>query len=168
MFLLDMDTPGIDIDHVEEALENIIYEGMDLLAEEMEWEIRHLAANDLYDSRDAYLNSLSVDAYEDSIQFQLSHPLATAVESGSEPFDMIPGFLRGTGKPTRLLKLTGRLDKFKNPAGPRKKMVPFSSFKPPWRHPGIKARNFITNTANDVEDIYAPRVFTRLVENLRI
>lgn len=167
MFILHMDIPGMDIDQVEEALEDIIYEGMDELAETIEWEIRTLAAKGLHDTRQVYLDALTVDVHEDSFQIELDHPLATAVESGSDPFDMKPGFLRG--RTTRKLMLTGRLGKNRQPATvPRPAVVPFSQYNPPWWHPGIKARNFITKTVDDVEDIHAPEVFNDIISRVKV
>ena len=166
MFLLHMDVPGMDVDQVEEALEDIIYEGMDELAEELEWEVRTMAAKELGDTKQVYMDSLSVDVYDDSFQFELDHPLAVAVEGGSDPFNMIPGFLQG--RKSRVLRLTGRFDKHKQPAGPRYRTVPYSKYKPPWRHPGIKARGFITKVTNDVEDVHAPRVFNDLIARMKV
>src|SRR5688500_13749318 len=86
-----------DVDKLEMNIIAMFEEGMDKLAEEMEWVWRQKAAATLKTSKDEYLKNLTVTNDKESITFSLEGFLPTAVETGTEGFDLKPGFLKVPG-----------------------------------------------------------------------
>lgn len=91
----------LSIEAIDRDFKRRIEEGMEMMAEEAEWAFRRHAASKLHSSKDAYLSALHVSTVGSTIVIDFSasdkrnNSIANAVEFGSEPFDLKPGFLTG-------------------------------------------------------------------------
>jgi hypothetical protein len=142
---VQMDVEGFDMPGVFDAIEEGIEEGFQRLAEAIEWEWRQKAAQTLRTSREEYLRGLSVDVQGTEITVRVTGALAVAVESGSEPFDMKDGFLRGAL--SRTIPMESPL-RFRQ--APAKTAV--------WWHPGIQARAIGDQVQSDMDRLLADTV----------
>ena len=140
---------------LDEEIQSKVDDAMDRLGEEVEWEWRRIAARDLAQSKDEYLNGMSVEVIDGQIIMKVTGPLAIAVEGGSEKFDLKPGFLKG--KTSATIPLFGN----RPPNIDRLRTVP--SKTKPWIHPGIKARNLIDKVTDKVEEQLLDEVFNGII-----
>jgi hypothetical protein len=149
---VEFDAP--DWDSIAVDMEEVAKESMQEIAEEVEWEVRRLAANKLEETLSTYLEDLRVDVDGTDIDITLKENptkggLSTFVESGSSPFDMKPGFL-GSG--------LSRIIPMKDGGGTKFRTVGMNSQG--WRHPGIKPHNFIEKAIEKVQSADVERIFT--------
>lgn len=145
-------------ENITQEMDEVIRETMEAVAEELEWEVKRLAATTLEETLTTYIEDLRVDVQDTEIRIELVGELSGAVEAGSEPFDLKPGFMGGAL--TKIIPLTG--------AGPdgtrmglRFRTAPFSKRQPskPWHHPGIKPRGLISKAWEKVESADIDRIF---------
>ena len=139
-------------------MEKVIEETMEAVAEELEWEIKRLAAHTLEETLTTYIEDLRVDVHGTEIQISLIGELSGAVEGGSEPFDLKPGFMGGGL--SKVIPLTGA-GPDGNRVGLRFRTAPFSKRQPskPWHHPGIKPRGLVSKAYEKVESADIDRIF---------
>ena len=149
MLIVRAELSEFDWDGLGEEIEDALEEAVQEIAEEIEWEVRREASGSLKESLSSYLDGLSVEADGLFADIQLTGGLAKAVEEGSDPFDLKPGFLGGAL--SRVIPLTGR-----QPL--RFRTAPYSKNSPPWVHPGIKARNFISQAVEKVMEVDVDRI----------
>lgn len=150
MLIIHTEIQSPDWDEIADELEDAFDEGMSAVSEEIEWETRRLASNTLEESLSTYLEGLSIETYGSEIQVNLEGELATAVEGGSDRFDLKPGYLGNAL--SRIIPLTGR-----EPL--RFRTAPYSSNSPPWYHPGIKPRRLIDKAIGKVFESDMDRIF---------
>jgi hypothetical protein len=149
--------PEATFAHLGEEFERVINEGLEILAEEIEWEIRRKAAGELNESRQAYLDGLSVLYTGGKIEVVVDGGLAVAVESGSKPHDISAG---SRFQKTVWFKPPNR--HFRNVSG--KPTVTGKN----WIHPGIKAHDFIGKVADDVENRLAGDIFDEVIQRIKV
>lgn len=145
------------LDDLSSAVESALLDAMGELAEEVEWELRRKASGELNESRQAYLDGLSVLHNGGRITIVLDGGLAVAVEQGSKPHDTSQGSRAGkvvwykpparnfrtvTGKPT----VTGNN----------------------WVHPGIEAHDFIGKVSDDVENRLGPDIINNALDRIQV
>lgn len=149
--------PEVVLDRLASAVSEAIMDGMEELAEEIEWEIRRRASGELNESRSAYLDGLSVLESGGKISVVLDGGLAVAIEQGSKPHD--------TSQGSRFQKTIW----YK----PAPRHFRFVSGKPTvtgknWIHPGIKPHDFIGKVAEDVENRIAGDIFSAAIDRIKI
>lgn len=159
MFILHIDSVDFNVDKIVEDIEGGIDAGMEVLAEEIEWQWRKKAAETLEATRDEYLSSLSVDRYGNEIQVQLNGEMATAVETGSEPFDLKPGFLGGALY--RIIPIAPGYPRHNPRSNEARRFRTVSRNSPPdsWWHPGIQARNIGQQVQDELKEGKLEQIF---------
>lgn len=142
-------------DDLMDKIQKTIDTGLDEVAEELEFEWRRLVATELHQSRDEYFKGMSVERVGTSVEMNLTGALATAVEGGSDRFDLKPGFLKG--------KTSANIPLFGNrpPAQDRFRRAPAKTA--PWLHPGVKSMNLMSKAQEKVTDEVVDQVFERLL-----
>ena len=110
---------------------------IDDVSDELEKIWRDKAGQQLHTSKQAYLDGLSFHTSGDEVQVTVDGGLATAVETGSERFDLKPGFLGSAT--SRVIPIGGG---FKT----------VSAKSDGWWHPGIQARDIGTQVIDELED----------------
>lgn len=140
---------------ISDELAEKIEENLDEVTEEIEWSWRKHASKKLKESKEEYLKSLKITRSGNTIQAELSSPLAVHVEVGSNYFDLKPGFLK-----TRL----SRIIPMKNPL----RFRTVSLGKRGWKHPGIRAREIHKDVMYDFENEILPQAMDKLMANLKI
>jgi hypothetical protein len=139
------------VDHVHLRIDTALEE----LTDEVEWVWRKIAAgsNKLNTTKDIYLDAIKVEREGDEIVMSLTNDLANQVESGSDPYDLKPGFLKGRTHRVIPLVEQGRPVKFR--------MI--SQKSEPWIHPGIHPRNIIDEVKAELENNIIDEVFSRVM-----
>lgn len=139
------------IDHVNLRIDL----AMDELADEVEWTWRRLAADSskLNTTKQTYLDAIEVSREGDSIVLALTDTLAAAVEEGSDPYDLKPGFLKGRTHRVIPLVESGRPVQFRT----------ISQKSGPWIHPGIHPRSIVGEVKAEVENTILSDVFDRVM-----
>lgn len=156
---LDVDTSAFD--QLEAAFEEALEEGMDQLMEEVEWAWRAEASKSLNESRQAYLDGLSFHRIGRDFEVSLKGWVPVALETGSPPFDLKPGFLKA-GKGGGLY----RDIPMGYPTWDRiRRVTPFS---PGWQHPGMEQRGIGDRIQNQVENEIVPAVFNRVFAKISL
>ncbi len=164
--IVEMEVKGIDWDELESEFDGVIDEGLDTLAEEIEWSWREKAAKKLRESKEEYLDGLSVERIGNDIQGKLTGPLAVAVETGAKSFDLKPGFLGN-----RLSRIIP-MGEYKGGDGPvvpqigRFRTVSVGSSG--WIHPGWEPRAIHEEIQEEIDDTLADKVFGSLVDQIKI
>ena len=159
-FSMEMDTKSIDI--IEDILDDYMDSFLDELTEEIEWSWRKLAGEDprLRSSRAKYLDAIEVHRDGDEIVLGLTDELAAALEEGSEPYDLKPGFLRG--KTHRIIPLvdsgTNNVTRFRT--------VTVNSQG--WIHPGYKPVSITEKVQVELESNLIGEVFSRVLSRSKI
>ncbi len=148
--------PEVVIDRLGSAVEQAVAEAMDKMAEDVEWEIRRKASGELNETRQAYLDGLSVLHHSGKITITVDGGLAVAVEAGSKPRDV------STGKVGQVGWYKGAPRHFRNITG--KPTVTGKN----WVHPGIKAHDFIGKVAEDLEDRIADDAFSEAIDRIQV
>ena len=155
------------MDAIDADFQSRIDEGMELMAEEVEWSFRMYASKELNSSKDAYLKALNVTAVDRTVVVEFSgsndrnNGLANAVEFGSQRFDLKPGFLRNGEKRYAMVPI-----KPKGVLVGHRRLA--SLDEPGWIHPGIKPRNLRDKVMADVDDHIASEVFDRVFGSVKI
>ncbi len=149
--------PEMVIDQLGSAVEQAIIDAMDELAEQVEWEIRMKASGELKESRQAYLDGLSVMHRGGTISVTVDGGLAVAVEAGSKAHD--------TSKGSRFQKTVWY--------GPPARHFRYVSGKPTvtgknWIHPGIKAHDFIGKVSEDVDARLGDEALSKALDRIKI
>jgi hypothetical protein len=152
-----MDIKGIDTRALDSAFDDVFDKGMDEIEKELEKVWRDKAAQMLHSSKDEYLKNLRVERIDKDIQFVLDGALPMAVETGSEPFDLKPGFLGG--------KLSKIIPLHSNSGSPTFRNV--SQTSAGWKHPGIKARNIHEDVLEEAEGIVS-KIFEGLISRISV
>lgn len=175
--IIYMELEGMDFESIGDNMEQAIEEGMRELAEEIEWEWRHQAASKLNESKEKYLQGLSVEVIGRDIEVHLSGPIPVGLETGMPSFDLKPGFLKG-GKPYRIIPMGFPPA---NPVNPRFRIVTPTSKG--WIHPGFsenpgmnpntgksyyKAGSITETVQSKVEEGLIPEIFDRVLGNVKI
>jgi hypothetical protein len=132
---------GVDEDGFSEAFNKILSEGVDAMAEEIEWRWRQKASSTLKTSREEYLKGISVEVHNGTIQCNLDGWLPVAVETGCEQFDMKPGLL--AGRIFRNIPMNKPFTHFKR----------LSTFSKGWNFPGLQARGILKQVEDELEEI---------------
>jgi len=153
---LELEIPDKLINQLEESAD----EAIDELAEEVEFEWRRTVASHLHSSRDAYFKGMSVERVGDEVQMRLDGDLAVAVETGSQKFDLKPGFLKG--------RTSANIPLFGNrpPNIDRFRRAPAKTAN--WIHPGVEPHNLIDKVQVKLEEGLVEEVFTRVLGRIKI
>lgn len=122
-------------DDFDAAVDRAVSASLDAIVPPVVAAWRAEAAAGLNETRGAYQRGASVAREGDEIVATLRGGLAVAVEAGSNPFDLKPGFLRNTSGPRNIPVGGGRF----RTVSPQS---PASS----WLHPGIRPRRILRRT----------------------
>ena len=147
---------------LEEILEERMDEYIDELVEEVEWAWRRIAASSskLRSTKQVYLEAIRVERYNREIVLSLDNSLASAVEQGSQKFNLKPGFLGN--RPYRVIPLvdagTNNVTRFRT----------VSTGSSGWNHPGIKPANITEEVLNEVETQLSGEVFSRVLSRMKL
>ena len=157
---MKMDMSSADL--LMDILTDSVDEFLDELTEELEWSWRKLAAEDpnLKSSKAKYLDAIDVRREGDDIILGLTDELASSLESGSEPYDLKPGFLRG-----RISRVIPLVDAGTNNVT-RFRTVSVNSRG--WIHPGNKARKITEKVQTELESGLMGEVFSRVMSRTTI
>ena len=137
MFSIQISVDPKEMDEFEAELEVQIQARMQDFAENIEWAIRSKASNVLDSTKSRYLSALHVEKSGDyEVSVSLNDPLASAIESGSEP-RQLP--FKG---PTKIAKDGGGTVVRQAPFRSKNPVFVYtpkrgSTGDPPWYHPGI-------------------------------
>lgn len=150
---IDKDAMSAVIDDINLRMDTVLEE----LSEEVEWNWRKLAASstELRSTKSRYLDAIEVSRDGDEIVLTLNDELVSAMESGSDPYDLKPGFLKG--KQFRIIPLvdegTNNVTRFRT----------VSQGSSGWIHPGHKARKIVEQVKVEVETNILGEVMNRVM-----
>lgn len=160
--IIEMEVLGLDTKALEQEIKEKIESGMDELLEEIEWTWRMKASSELNTSKQAYLDGLNFEKNGTDIDINISGGLAVAIESGSEKFNLKPGFLKN-GK---MGGLYNTIPIMINGVQQYRTVRPGQQ-KTPWDHPGIQARSFGDKVKVEMDDM-VDKVFSKLFNRVNI
>lgn len=146
----------IDWGKVEADFEREIATRMIQFRDEL-WRLWRDKVNDKFtaETRNRYLAELQATIVHDGVEFQIEGWLPTALEYGSERFDMKPGLL--AGRSHRVIRL--RNGNFRT--------VSSTSKPESWWHPGIQAADIREQVKAEAPAI-SERVFSGIFDRLEI
>lgn len=148
-----------NIDKIIDSIEKEIHNGMSAFSSEIEKSWREKAESSLHTSKKKYLDSLSVEVVGEGARVTLDSPLATYIETGSERFDLKPGFL-GSG-----IKKIIPIDDGDGPV--KFRTVGKNSPQGSWWHPGIQARAMHKQVEAEIPEI-TKKVFGNLISKIKV
>lgn len=139
--IINLNLIGIDEAALLSSVEDDIKQGMEKLAEDVEWAWRKKAAEVLHTSRQEYLDGLRVDHNDGDIQVSLSGWLPVALETGFPSFDMHSTLL-ADGSASKVIPI-------RTPDGvPIFRTISVGS--PGWIHPGFDKRGIGEDIQEDL------------------
>lgn len=133
---------------------------LDDLVDEVEWTWRKIAASSptLKSTKSKYIDAIKVEREGDEIVMSLTDELASAMESGSKPYDLKPGFLKG--KQSRIIPL---VDKGTNNVTRFRTVTQGSSG---WIHPGHKPTKIVDQVKNELETTVLGEVLAKAMRSV--
>jgi hypothetical protein len=133
MLIIQMDFEGPDLDKIENRFKETMEDGLDELAEEVEWFWRQKASETLVESKDKYLKDFSIERVGGEVQVVLKG-MAAAMEGGSGPQNLGQTFGLGKIIPMGFPPAVGSAHFHQGRVMPRFRTVSNNS---PWMHKGI-------------------------------
>ena len=149
--------PPIDWGRLEDKVLAEIQRGLHKWREAIKKFYVEEASKELGASRTKYLAGLSSRMLDDGIEITISGWLPTALESGSDRFDLKPGFLQGRAH--RVIPVGA-------PDDVRFRTVSTNSPAHTWWHPGIQARN-ISGRVKERSVVAAQQIFGDLFARIK-
>jgi hypothetical protein len=156
---VEMDMESTDI--LKEILEDSVDEFLDEVRNEIElaWRRRATNSSRLNTTKKRYLDAIEVKREGDDITMYLTDELAASLESGQDPYDLKPGFLKGH---------THRVVPLVNSRSGETKFRTISAKSSPWVHPGLEPRGLVQDVQEEATTEIFGEIFSAILSKVSV
>lgn len=145
--------PDIDWQKIRKGFENQVRKSLRAFKREIEIEWNYQAQQQMKTTAAKYMEGVSFTLTSDGVDVFIQGWLPVALEQGTTPYDLKPGFLKG--RTSRVIPLEG---------GKRFRTVSTNSPPGSWWHPGIKAKGIANIMEGKAQEISKRTVEKDLME----